>query len=66
MLGLMDTTEKQLRKLRKTRRELEKRASLRPSTAIQFSDYEEKSYEIEKRLYNRFNKQYDKIVGRAN
>ena len=66
MLGLMDTTEKQLRKLRKTRRELEKRASLRPSTAIQFSDYEEKSYEIEKKLYNRFNKQYDKIVGRAN
>ena len=65
MLGMYKATEKQLRKLRKQRKEMERRASMNPAFAKQFAEYEEKVFEMEKKLYNRFNKRYDKVVGRA-
>ena len=65
MFYLMKNTETSLSKLRKRRKAMKKSAGNSPLTAKAFAEYEEKFFDYEKRLYNRFNKQYDKILGRG-
>ena len=64
MFYLMKNTETSLSKLRKRRKAMKKSAGDSPLAAKAFAEYEEKFFDYEKRLYNRFNKQYDKILGR--
>lgn len=65
MLNLYKGTEKKLKELRKRRKKLNRMASFNPEFAEKLSDYEETYFEVEKRYYNNFNKQYDKVVGRS-
>ena len=65
MFYLMKNTETSLSKLRKRRKAMKKSADNSPLTAKAFAEYEEKFFDYEKQLYNRFNKQYDKILGRG-
>ena len=65
MMPLMMNTESRLRKLRERRKKLEAIADASPANAKEYGEYVDQIYDIEQTLYNRFNKQYDKVVGRT-
>jgi len=62
----LERAEDQLRKLREQRKRIKAIASRSPQDALKMGKAEEEVYDRMNSVYNRFNKSYDKKVGRTN
>ena len=62
----LERAEDQLRKLREQRKRIKAIASRSPQDALKMGKAEEEIYDRMNSVYNRFNKSYDKKVGRTN
>jgi hypothetical protein len=65
MFNLLDQSERQLRQLRKARSEIRTAAALSPANAKLYAEREEQIEDAIQKIYDRFNKYYDKRVGRT-
>ena len=64
-LSDLDRAERRLRDLRKRRDRLKVLASRSPDAAVRFAEAEQRIYDLMNLTYNRFNKSYDRKVGRT-
>jgi len=64
-LSDLDRAERRLRDLRKRRDRLKVLASRSPDSAVRFAEAEQRIYDLMNLTYNRFNKSYDRKVGRT-
>ena len=65
MIPLMKANQSELRKLREYRKLLQSASNSNPTAALNFPEEEERLDLIEEGIYKRFNKEYDKVVGRT-
>jgi hypothetical protein len=65
MLSDLEDSESELRSLREERNWYKNNAQTSPKSANDYAKMEEAIYEEMNSVYNRFNKEYDKIVGRT-
>ena len=61
----MKANQSELRKLREYRKLLQSASNSNPTAALNFPEEEERLDLIEEGIYKRFNKEYDKVVGRT-
>ena len=66
MMSQLDATEKRLRVLRQRRGKVKSLAARSPEYALRMADAEQAIYDEMNSAYNKFNKLYDKRVGRTN
>ena len=65
MITDLEDAESQLRDLREDRNSYKEDAAMSPKMANEYAKMEEAIYDEMNSVYNRFNKEYDKIVGRT-
>jgi hypothetical protein len=65
MFGVLNSIERKLRKIRQMESQLRSRAALSPANAEQYATGLEVLEERKQKLYDQFNKLYDKRVGRT-
>ena len=66
MMPVLNGTEKQIRGLRKTLKQIREMKNVSPERAIELAEREKRIQDNIDKIINRFNARYDEVVGKAN